>query len=160
MFTSSSVDALAPFGSHPLPCSLSGFLQASRHFLAWPNSLSSVMLTRYLPSFKNRLTLEKSPRRLDDSKSSPSFRLTLKINSHRYLLSSSGFISSSFLVSSFCLRKSLSRLTSRRFFPECFCSFFFFFLYFVIFIDIQKGLYNARYMYLGSYTHTDTHTNY
>ena len=31
------------------------------------------------------------------------------------------------------------------------------FFFFDIFIDIQKGLYNAR--YLGSYTHTDTHTN-
>ena len=44
---------------------LSCFLRASRHFLAWSNSLLSIIPTRYLPSFKNRLTLEKNPRRLD-----------------------------------------------------------------------------------------------
>ena len=59
--------------------------------------------------FKNRLKLEKNPRRLDGLKSCSSFRLTFKINLHMYLLSSSDLISSTFLVYSFSLRNWLKQ---------------------------------------------------
>ena len=113
LLISSSLRASAALGLLPLPSFISCLFLASRHILVRSKATCSMTLTGYLHSFKCRLKLENRPLRLEGSKSLPSFRFTLRINSQRYSFNSLASISPGFLCSCFSLRNSMRRGMNR-----------------------------------------------
>lgn len=77
-FVSSSCLSLGELFSF-FPSIFSCLLQASRHPMNYPR-----WCLQNIQSFKCRLILEISPRRVEGLQSWPSFNLTLRMNSHKY----------------------------------------------------------------------------